>query len=538
MTNCRRVTQLGLAIFLAMVASPRAHGQSAHSTENEKTPARSCASLTALQIPGFDMKITKAEAIPTAPAGTIRISAFAPDTIRVAVPSYCRADGVMDQRIGVGGKPYAIGFAIALPDNWNGRFLFQGGGGLNGTVNPPLGIEAAGSVPGLARGFAVVSTDTGHKGAVFDPSFMNDQEAALNFAYLAVGKVTSVAKQIIAQYYREPARHSYFVGCSTGGREAMLMSERYPDDFDGIVSGDPAMETGYSNIGLGWATVAFNQIAPRDANGKSVPTKDFSSGDRKLIVNAILEACDDKDGLKDGMIFNRRACQFDPAVLQCKREKTEACLSADQVDALHKAFGGPKDSRGNQVYPGFPYDPDMVAEATGLSFLPSPGPNILVNVLPSLKLDVDQQVGTVRANATQTLTDTASWTNLSTFSGHGGKLLFYHGTSDPWFSFMDTVGYYERLGRDNGGPGKVLGWSRLYLVPGMSHCQGGPATLDQFDLLTALVNWVENGTAPDFVIATGQDFPGRSRPLCSYPKYAHYKGRGDPQDAANFECRE
>lgn len=519
-------------------AALAARSQAPNDAESRKVPAKSCASLTALQIPGFDMKVTKAEAIPTAPAGTIRISAFAPDTIPVAVPSYCRADSVMDQRIGVDRKPYAIGFAIALPDNWNGRFLFQGGGGLNGTVNPPLGMQAAGSVPGLARGFAVVSTDTGHKGAVFDSSFMNDQEAALNFAYVAVGKVTRVAKQIIAQYYGQSARHSYFVGCSTGGREAMLMSQRYPDDFDGIVSGDPAMETGYSNIGLAWATVAFNQIAPKDANGKAEPTKDFSSSDRKLIVNAILEACDDKDGLKDGMIFNRRACQFDPAILECKGAKTDACLSADQVDALHKAFGGPKDSRGDQVYPGFPYDADTVAEAPGLSFLPSPGPNILVNVLPSLNMNVDQQVAAVRATARQTLSDTASWTNLTTFSEHGGKLLFYHGTSDPWFSFMDTVGYYERLGRDNGGADKVLGWSRLYLVPGMSHCQGGPATLDQFDLLTALVNWVENGTPPDSVIATGKDFPGRSRPLCAYPKYAHYKGNGDPQDAANFECRE
>ena len=523
-------------LLLASAASVRAQEEAAPGI----APAEKCADLTKLQIPGSGMTIAKTTSVPAAAPGTIRPSQFG-DTIPVAVPAYCRADGVIDPRTGFDGKHYAIAFAIALPDQWNGRFLFQGGGGLNGSVGAPFGTQAAGKAPALTRGFAVVSTDTGHEGAVFDSSFMKDQLAALDFAYIAVGRVTVLAKEVIASYYGQPARHSYFDGCSTGGREAMLMSQRYPTYFDGIISGDPAMETGYSNIGLSWATRAFDEIAPKGPNGKPDPTKDFSSSDKKLIADAILKACDDQDGLKDGMIFNRAACHFDPAVLRCEGDKTDTCLSSGQVTALQQAFGGPKDSRGDQVYPRFPFDADMVAEPKGpgftLSFLPMPGPNILGNVLPPNE-SVDEQVAGVRADAEQRLTDTATWTDLDTFSGHGGKLIFYHGTSDPWFSFLDTLGYYKRLGQDpaNGGMDQVQTWSRFFLVPGMSHCQGGAATLDDFDMLTAIVNWVEKGQSPEFVVATGKSFPGRSRPLCAYPKYARYKGTGDPEKADSFEC--
>ncbi len=523
------------AVIFCLGLSGAAAGHAQSQTAANISPVQKCGELVNLKIPGTQMVITKAEEVPTTPAGTLHFAGAMGDAIAVSIPPYCRAEGAIDPHVGFDNKPYAIGFAIALPDNWNGRFLFQGGGGLNGTVNPPLGAQAAGSTPGLARGFVVVSTDTGHKGAVFDASFMKDQEAALNFAQDAVGKVAVLAKEIIGAYYGQSSKHSYFVGCSTGGREAMLMSERYPTYFDGIVSGDPAMETGFSNIALSWAARAFAAIAPKDSNGKPAPSKDFSSSDRKLLANAILASCDDKDGLKDGMIFNRAACHFDPAVLKCKGAKTDSCLSADQVGALQKAFSGPKDSAGRQVYPEFPYDADMVADAPGLTFLPAAGPNILANVLPRDE-SVDQQVAGVLADGSQMLTDTDVWTNLSTFSGHGGKLLFFHGTSDPWFSFAATLGYYRRLADDNGGMNQLQTWSRLYLVPGMSHCAGGPATLDQFDMLSAVVDWVERGNAPDSVVATGKDFPGRSRPLCAYPKYARYKGTGNPEDAGNFEC--
>jgi len=162
---------------------------------------------------------------------------------------------------------------------------------------------------------------------------------------------------------------------------------------------------------------------------------------------------------------------------------------------------------------------------------------MIASVQPPANLTIDQMIAGVEANESQTLTDT-TWTNLSTFSGHGGKLIFYHGTSDPVFSPFDTLAYYERMAKNNGGLDQVGSWSRFFFVPGMNHCAGGPAALDHFDMLGAVVNWVENGVAPDFVVAKGKAFPGRSRPLCAYPKYAYYKGQGDPEHAANFECRQ
>jgi hypothetical protein len=479
-----------------------------------QTPGK-CQDLTQLRIPGVAMVITKAETIPAS----------------ASVPSFCQADGMIDRRTGAGGKTYGIGFAVALPDNWNNRFLFQGGGGYNGSIRPPLGAAAAGDKPGLARGFAIVSTDSGHKGSTFDTTFNQDQQASLDFAQVAVGRVTEIAKQIVAEYYGQPARYSYFAGCSTGGREAMLMTQRYPTYFDGVVSGDPAMRTGYSQIGNNWAAVAFNQIAPKDDFGRPVPSKIFSDGDKKLIVNGILNACDANDGLKDGMIFNTRACKFDPAVLTCGGAKTEACLTSQQVGALKKAFSGPKNSKGEVVYPMNAYDAGIDA------LLPSASPSAAGARPAALEIDVDQRLFALLANPLEALTD-STWTNLSSFSAHGGKLLFYHGMSDPAFSAMDTLDYYQKMSKANGGMDQVKNWSRLYLVPGMAHCRGGEFALDQFDLLSAAVDWVEKGTAPDSVVATGKAFPGRSRPLCAYPKYAHYTGQGDPEDAKNFTCRE
>ena len=270
------------AVSIVTVSPAKAEGSSDSSAI--VAPVLKCADLTGWKIPGSTIVITNAQDVPEAPPGTVQPMPPAPDTVSVALPPNCRADGVIDQRVGVDGKSYAIGFAIALPDRWNGRFLYQGGGGLNGSIRPPLGSQAAGEVPALARGFAVVSTDSGHQGAVFDASFTKDQEAALNFANASVGKVTIAAKAIVARYYGQLPKHSYFTGCSTGGREGMLASARYPEEFDGIVSGDPAMRTGNSNIGLAWANAAFSEIAPKDELGKSDPAKAFSAGDRKLIT--------------------------------------------------------------------------------------------------------------------------------------------------------------------------------------------------------------------------------------------------------------
>jgi len=497
--------------------------------------ATRCAALLELTIPGVALEVTGAEWHPAGPPPA-RPGPFPPPSW--TMPAHCRLDGMIDRRTGAGGKTYGIGFALALPDEWSGRFLMQGGGGLNGNVGLPVGPVAAGDTPALLRGFAVASTDTGHQSpAVFDATFMQDQQAALDFAYVAVGRVGALAQRIVSRYYGRSADHSYFTGCSTGGREGMLMAQRYPALFDGIVSGAPAMRTGHSNLALMTKVVALNRIAPKDESGKPVSGQALTDEDRQVVLTGLLEACDNDDGFVDGLIFDTRGCDFDPGTLACSAEKTELCLSAEKIEAIRKAFAGPRDSHGHQVYPGFPYDSGITASGPFIPGFLSPGAGPPGPPRLDLEQDVDEEAWRVDHNPQQVLTDTALWTNLGTFSGRGGKIAFFHGVSDPWFSAYDTLQYYEKLGDRNGGAEKVREWSRLFLVPGMGHCGGGNA-LDQFDLLGAVVDWVENGQAPDSVVATGRAFPGRSRPLCAWPRHAHYTWSGHPQDARFFECRE
>jgi pimeloyl-ACP methyl ester carboxylesterase len=494
--------------------------------------ATPCASLTGLKIPGYDVSIKQAAVVP---AGPLPANPLGP-RVEGTLPAYCRVDGTIDERTGSDGKPYAIGFAVALPENWNGRFLFQGGGGLNGSVGLPIGAAAAGSKPALERGYAVVSTDSGHKGQVFDSSFFGEQEAALNFLYQAIGKVAPVGKAIVAAHYGKAADRSYFVGCSTGGREAMVMSQRYPRYFDGIVAGAPAMRTNFSNLADKYVTVALNSVAPKDESGKPITAKALSESDKKLVVDSLLKACDAKDGVEDGMVFDAKGCGFDPKSLVCNGAKSESCLTAAQASAIAKGFAGPKDSRGNQVYPGWFYDTGITAKV-GIPGLLNPGPSPVgpPTIVTTMDVDKDAQIA---SDPIAAVGDSAHWTQINTFFQHGGKLMFFHGVSDPWFSAKDTIRYYTEMTAANGGADVVTKQSRLFLVPGMGHCAGGTATLDRFDMLTSIESWVEKGTAPDFVEATGQSFPGRSRPLCPYPKHAQYKGSGDREKASSFECRE
>jgi pimeloyl-ACP methyl ester carboxylesterase len=497
-------------------------------------PAAACAAMKQLQVPGVNLEVTKTEWVA---AGSTPPGRGAPAST-VKLPAYCRIDGMIDKRTGAAGATYGIGFAIALPQNWNGRFLLQGGGGLNGSVQFPLGANAAGTEPGLARGFAVASTDTGHEGrGGFDGSFQQDQQASLDFAYVAIGRFADIAKRIVAQHYGKPIDHSYFAGCSTGGREAMLMAERYPNYFDGVIAGSPAMRTSYSGIGDRWVAASLNEIAPKNDKGQPITNDALSDSDRKTVIDGLLNQCDALDGVKDRMVFNQKACHFDPKTIVCQGAKTDGCLSAAQAAALEKGFAGPKDSKGRQVYAGFFFD-SGIASTQGIPGLLRGGSSPVGPGFTDIGMDVDAAVDRVRNDPAESLNTTARWTNLNTFSGHNGKLLFYHGNSDPWFSSQDTVDYYERMTKANGGDDKVRAWSRLYLVPGMGHCAGGPETLDSFDALSAMVRWVEQGVAPESLTATGRDFPGRSRPLCAYPLHAHYKGSGNTEDAANFECRE
>jgi feruloyl esterase len=396
-----------------------------------------------------------------------------------------------------------------------------------------VGGAYAGDRSALMRGFAVASTDSGHQGQGFDGSFFRDQQASLNFLYQAVAEVTVVAKAIVERHYGKPQAHAYFVGCSTGGREGMLMSQRFPGYFDGIVAVAPAARTSHSNLGLRYGAAALNAIAPRDAQGKPLTRDALSEADRRLVIDGVLQACDGIDGNRDGLIFAPHRCAFDPATLACTGEKRAGCLSGPQVGAIRAIMQGPRTAAGRQVYPGYFYDTG-IASTQGL-------PGVLVGpFIPESRpvgttFDVDAAAAEAM-DARAMLGDSSAWTNLSSFRGAGGKLLFAHGVSDPWFSAQESVRYYEQLGRDND-EAPLTDWTRLFLVPGMGHCGGGARTVDQFDLLSAVVDWVESGRAPDRVIATGGSVPGESRPLCPFPKHAHFSS-GDAQQAASYVCQD
>ncbi|HET6170931.1 MAG TPA: tannase/feruloyl esterase family alpha/beta hydrolase, partial [Terracidiphilus sp.] len=391
--------------------------------------AASCADLNTLKLD--KVEITKAELIA---AGTMVPPPYPGAPSIGPLPAHCRVDGMINRRKGIDGQEFGIGFAIALPDTtaWNGDFMMQGGGGGNGYIAYPTGANYAGDAPALARGFAVASTDTGHKARTggFDFGFMRDEQAYLDFAFLANAEVAGVAKQIIARYYTKPAAYSYFVGCSTGGREGMVLSQRYPAVFNGIVSGDPAMRTGLSNLAIAqWIPVAYNQAAPKDASGKPQTDKFLTDGDRKLFMDGLMKQCDARDGVADGMISDPLGCDFDPAVLACKASQSDACIAPEKTSAIKKAFAGPKNAYGTQVYPGFLYDTGITMKG-GVSGLLALGNNGLFGPYTSAtELDVDKAA----LHASDPLVEPAS-TNLSTFSLSGGKLIFFHGDSDPWFS--------------------------------------------------------------------------------------------------------
>jgi pimeloyl-ACP methyl ester carboxylesterase len=511
--------------------------------------AQNCENLTQLNLDG--VAISKAASTPASEAKAPG-NPFEPPM--PALPAHCLVQGMIDQRTGVGGKTYGMGFELRLPISagaWNGRFLFQGGGGTDGVVRPAIGGGNTTDQAALVKGFAVVSTDAGHQGQ--GPEFGVDQQARIDYAYNALGRVTGVAKQIVARYYGKPAVKSYFMGCSNGGRQGMMAAQRFPTLFDGIIAGDPGYRLSKAAMAEAWDNQAFMAIAPKDDSGKKIFSQALTEADLSLLSNAVLEACDAKDGLKDGLIDNPQACRFDPAVLACKGGNTNSCLSEPKINAMKKIFSGAVNSRGDKIYSDWPWDggigaPGWRAWKLGNSKTPQPNAINMTLGTGSLKmyfmtpfdekfdpLQFDFDKDPAKVAPTTAINDSDS-TQLSTFAGRGGKLMLYHGMSDPVFSANDTIRYYQQLGDDNGGSAKVLDFARLYLIPGMNHCAGGPA-LDQFDALTALVDWVEKGNVPESLRATGAAFPGRSRPMCSFPQQPHYKGTGSSEDSSNFDCR-
>ncbi|HWJ70720.1 MAG TPA: DUF6351 family protein [Sphingobium sp.] len=508
------------AVFLTGVATPAL-------AQGNKVTEGKCAAFASRALDDT-VKITSAKHVDVTPAGTVQPGG---PPLASPLPAHCRVEGIINERKGAGGKTYGIGFAIALPDDWNGRFLLQGGGGLNGSVGFPAGPVASGDKPALARGFAVISHDSGHKGAGFDDSFMVDQRATLDFAETSVLTVATLGKKITIAYYGKPISHSYMTGCSTGGREGMLATQRYPELFDGVIVGAPAMRTGDSNLGQEYTQVLFNQAAPKGPDGKPIIGQVLTAADRKTILDGILEQCDALDGLKDGVIENVAQCKFQPAKLACKGKKADGCLSLGQVKALELGLAGPKDKAGYPIYTAMAADTGIMS--TPIGYLPTGGPGPFGPPSTATNIDLDARIHEIRNHAWQRLTDTNYWTTLNTYLDRGGKMIFYHGVSDFWFSPLATLDYYERATQVNGKA--FTDASRLYMVPGMLHCGGGNS-FEQFDLLSKIVDWVEQGKAPEEVIAQRRPPSTETRPLCPFPSHAEYVG-GDTKVAGSFSCK-
>lgn len=472
---------------------------------------------------------------------------------------HCVVTGSMNPRTGEDGKPYAIGFQLSLPDQWNGRFLYVGGGGNDGSLGDTSNALRPGNRSPLAQGFAVVSTDAGHQGGLA-AGFGFDPQARIDHAYNAHDKTAQAAKSLIATRYGRGADKSYFQGCSGGGRQGMMFSQRFPSYFDGIVSIAPAMRVSSgATIAAMWNNIELTRAAPLNGDGRPVLSQALSNADLNLVADAVVAACDAADGAADRMVNNFKACSFNPAVLQCSGAKAADCLSAPQVTALQKVFAGPRTSTGTVLYAGQPWDPGLAApgwRAWTLGSSTTATPNSAYNTLMSdalrhefftppdpafdiLAFNFDRDPA--RMEAFSAVYDTYRDATLANYRSRGGKLLLVHGMSDPIFSALDTQDYYERLAANNGGMAQAQAFARAFFVPGMNHCSGGPAT-DAFDPLQATVDWVEKGQAPEVIAASAAAnnafFPNRTRPLCAYPKFAKYKGTGSLEDAANFTCAE
>lgn len=509
-----------------------------------QTP-NACAELPAQAEPGM---VLRTEAIS---ADSVRPPGVNAGPLLVA---HCRVSGKMAERVGADGKPYHIGFELRLPAQWNGRLLYQGGGGNDGVVRPAVGPQATQGYA-LNQGFAVVTTDAGHQGPTADFGF--DPIARTDNAYNAHDRVAVTAKALVQRYYRKPADKSYFIGCSGGGRQGMMFTQRFPSHFDGVIAMAPAMRVSKgATIAAAWDTQALQAIAPAGADGLPVLSQALSDADLGLLRRGILQACDAQDGVADGLVSNPAACQFDVRQLQCAGAKTDACLASPQVTALQKIMGGARNAKGEPLYFSWPWDPGMghpandwrlwklgtsnTAQANSRHvFLMQDALQGYFVTPPDRSLSIysfDFERDPQRMDAHSWIFNTADDAKLSAFKARGGKLLIAHGMADAIFSPHESIDYYRRLQAEHGAG--TADFSRLFLIPGMGHCSGGAAT-DSWDGLSALVNWVEKGQAPASIMAKGTAvFPNRTRPLCPYPQYAHYKGAGDPEDGANFVCRQ
>jgi feruloyl esterase len=439
------------------------------------------------------------------------------------LPAYCKVAATL--------KPTSdsdIKIEVWLPrSGWNGKFQAVGNGAFNGN------IATAAMGAALARGYATSSTDTGHTGN--NASFgLGHPEKVIDFGWRAVHEMTTAAKAIVTRYYEDTPKYSYWNGCSAGGRQAMKAAQRFPQDFDGIIAGAP---------GLDWTGRAAQAVRVAKTLEKNEAAR-LSSTQAQVLHRAVVQACDALDGVKDGLIENPTRCTFDPAVVQCKGSEESACLTAAQVDTARLLYStAPNSKTGRAITALLPGSElgwtdlgwTQSARATGLDQF-----RYLVFKDPAWTIQqFNWESDMARAEETDANTINALDANLKPFIARGGKLIQYHGWSDPQISPSNSTQYYSRVVETLGGADKVRDSYRLFMAPGMGHCGGGEGP-NTFDMVSALERWVEQGQPPDQIVASHatNGVVDRTRPLCPYPQVAVYKGTGSIDDAANFTCRQ
>jgi feruloyl esterase len=481
----------------------------------EPVGGTSCGSLSKLAVP--NTAITDAQVVDAgefvAPAGRGPAPSFKD------LPPFCRVQATL--------TPSAdsdIKIEVWLPaSGWNGKFQAVGNGGWAGIISyGPLGAA-------VRRGYAAASTDTGHVGG--SASFaLGHPEKLTDFAYRAVHETIVAAKAIIANFYGNGPRYSYWNGCSTGGRQGLKEAQKFPADFDGIIAGAPANYQMHLHV---WS-MAVAQAMHKEP-GSYIPPEKYPA-----IHKAAVEACDALDGLKDGLIQDPTRCHFDPKVLECKGADSSACLTAPQVEAARKIYAPVKNTRtGAEIFPGM--EPGSELGWAGLA-----GPKAAAVATDTFTYivykDPNWDWHTLNPDTDTALADKidnglidAIDPNLESFFSHKGKLIMYHGWSDQLIAPGNSVNYYGSVAKKMGS--KSVDEIRLFMVPGMAHCAGGEGP-NTFDMVSAMEQWVEQDHAPERIIASHSQngTVDRTRPLCPYPQVARYEGSGSIDEAANFTC--
>lgn len=497
-----------------------------------------------------------------------------------AVGAHCLVRGVMRPRQGVDGQDYAIGFEMRLPEAWNGRFFHQANGGIDGVVQPALGALGGGPLTGaLAQGFAVISSDAGHT-ARQNPRFGADPQARSDYGFQAVGTLTPMAKALIASAYGKAPDRSYIGGCSNGGRHAMVAAARFGRDYDGYLIGAPGYRLPNAALAQLWAAPRWRSLADPEATmphpfipNARIPDLGtaLTAAERQTVAGAILARCDALDGASDGLVADTAACQgtfsLERDVPTCAGQRDGRCLTAAQKGLLAAVHAGARTPAGRLVYSPFHWDTGIASPnwaqwkfvnsqvldpAAGFIFMTPPRP------LDPFSVDIEDGLKAIfatsdafpqSADAVITPPGKDEPLNWLPLRQRGAKVMLYHGVGDAIFSAADTEAFMSRLDRVAGG--RSADFARYFPVPGMAHCSAGPST-DQFDALTPLVRWVEQGVAPEALPARARGpgnpggvnpevpaswAPDRTRILCPWPKVARHTGSGNPEDAASWRCR-